>query len=1072
MQLTRRHTLKTRVLLIIWVCSCMGVATFFSVRKAASVQTSTADDAQQAFARAETLRADWTKDSLQAAIDHYDKAALLWTTVAEFAKASDARLKSGDVYFLFSEYKQALERYQNAESLAQQSSDWLPQARALSQTGRVQSYLGKNALAETRLTKALKLFEQRQATGTDAYGEALSNLAELSYSKGNFVKALQQLNDALEVLKSDRKNEAKAHLLKGYILGSIGNSQQALVEISQALDRYREIKDKRGEALALTAKGLRYSFDGNQNRAIELHSEARKVFHLIGDRYSEASALNGIGEAYKKLGENSTALPYEQSALELFKNIEAVDGVAATTCGIAEIHFSKSLDQALTYFDRCSSLSRAAGNRRVEAYALRGIAMVYTAQRRPEPALEQYKKIQKFYRSIGDVRGEAMALNAQGDLFLQMNEKQKVLEAYNHASSLIEKVDDKGVLLSTLYNLARVNHVLGSHDTALSLIKQSLDVIENVRSNVGSPEFRASYFSGVKSHYDLCIEILMQLDRLHPGQGFAAEAFFVSETSRARLLIDLLSESRTNLREGAAKEIVDRERTLRGLIQSQAEYHMNLSLSGTESTEIAEVSTQLAELRSAYQTVQAQLREKNPRLFAFEQFGPVELKRIQEELRDSNTLLLEYSLGNERSYLWAITANSLHVYELPARAVIEDAASQLYGLITARQGSDQATDDYRAKVEAADNLYLEKARNLGSLLLGPVAEQLGTQRLLVVPEGALLAIPFDVLPVPVLTMTDPTGASNTLLVETNEVVVLPSASTLIAIRSARRDKASPGKLVAIIADPVLSRSDDRVHGETRSPATAVSKNDPDESAQQLIDELKLARLTHSAEEADAIAAVAPWGTTLVAKGFDASRETVLSSEVSQAQILHFATHNFLDSKRAELSGLVLTMRDSNGVNRNGLVPLPDIYSLDLSAELTVLSACQTALGKEIKGEGLVGLTHSFMSAGSKTVVASLWKVDDRATAVLMAEFYDGILQKGMTPSAALRSAKLKMMRDKQWNAPYYWAGFVLQGEYTNHISVSGRAWLRPGLVLLSLLSVITVGLFVFYKRKRKFFQST
>ena len=142
------------------------------------------------------------------------------------------------------------------------------------------------------------------------------------------------------------------------------------------------------------------------------------------------------------------------------------------------------------------------------------------------------------------------------------------------------------------------------------------------------------------------------------------------------------------------------------------------------------------------------------------------------------------------------------------------------------------------------------------------------------------------------------------------------------------------------------------------------------------------------------------------------------------------------------------------------MPLHDIYSLDLSAELTVLSACQTALGKEIKGEGLVGLAHGFMAAGSKSVVASLWKVDDRATAILMADFYQLMLQKGMTPAAALRAAKLKMMRDKQWSAPYYWAGFELQGEYANPIVVNHYAWLGPRFILLCLVILIVAGLVV------------
>jgi CHAT domain-containing protein len=249
------------------------------------------------------------------------------------------------------------------------------------------------------------------------------------------------------------------------------------------------------------------------------------------------------------------------------------------------------------------------------------------------------------------------------------------------------------------------------------------------------------------------------------------------------------------------------------------------------------------------------------------------------------------------------------------------------------------------------------------------------------------------------------------------------------------------------------------------PLTALAASSP-EPFEAVTRAGGLTRLAHAAEEADAISTVAPWGSTMVAKGFDASREIAMSPNIGEYQIVHFATHGVLDSEHPELSGIVLTMVDPKGVRTNGLMPLHDIYSLDLSAELTVLSACQTALGKDIKGEGLVGLTHAFMSAGAKSVVASLWKVDDRATAVLMAHFYEAMLQQGMSPAAALRSAKLKMMQDKQWNAPYYWAGFVLQGEYTNRISVD-HPWLNTRAVVLSLLTLIVVtGLLIIHKRKR------
>ena len=1087
----KRRRLKTEKLLsVLLMCFCIALVIAVScVLKTASsaseipaqyikVQTSTTvtptdpkdGEAQQALAHGDALRANWTAASLREAIDQYEKAALLWTSISDFPNASKATLKAGDVYRLLSEYTQAFKRYQNAEALAKKSGDWLVQATALSQMGRLQSYLGNNDLAQKQLKQAFDLFKRNEGNRTagarNAYGEALTNLAEVSYSKGDFSNASKQFDDALNAFQDNRKGEARVHLFKGYIAGSIGETNKAEIEISRALELYREINDKGGEGLALTAMGVRYSSNQDYSRAIEINKDALAIFHAIGDRYSEAVALNAIGEAYQYLREYSSALSYHKNALTLFENTGSLEAAAGTSCGIAGAQsLNGKLDEALASYERCLQLSRTVGNVRYEGYALNGIATIYGVQGRSQLALKQYQNLERFFTSIGDLRAQALALNAHGNLFLQLGEKQKALDLFDQAFSLSGKMGDKGILIATLYNLAHANEALGLHEIALSFIKKSFDLIEEVRRNVASPDFRASYFSAVRRHYDLCIEILMQLHRLQPAKGYAAEAFSVNEQGRARLLLDLLSESRLNMRPGAATDLIEEERRLRGLLRAQAEYQLSLSLSEKDSSELTEVTDEIARLRSDYQSVQAELRKQNPRLFSFEKFTPVNLERIQKELGNGDTMLLEYALGDDYSYLWAVTSNSSDVHILPARKEIEDAVREFIKAITARQEID-GQGDYESNVTAADKLYLEKASNLSRILLEPVAEKLGNRRLVVVADGALQYIPFDALPAQT---AGPVDASTNLLIETNEVVMLPSASTLIAIRSAQNHKGSPGKLVAIIADPVFSPSDDRVQSEVPPPAVAKAAVDqnPDQAEQQTIENLKLARLAHASEEADAISAVAPWGTTLVAKGFDASRETAMSPEVSRAQIIHFAAHGFLDSEHPELSAIVLSMTDRNGVKTNGLMPLPDIYALDLSAELIVLSACETALGKDMRGEGLVGLTHSFMSAEAKSVVASLWKVDDRATAALMAAFYEGMLQKGMTPAAALRSAKLKMIRETQWTAPYYWAGFVLQGEYNNHIAVDRYRWLRRGLIALLFLILIAAALLIFQKRRRR-----
>ena len=1005
-------------------------------------------EARQAIAHGEMLRAKHVAASFRQATEQFDKATLIWTSISDFANAAHAALKSGDTYFVISEYQEASRRYQNAEALAEKAVDWLAKAKALGQMGRAQSFLGDNDGAQKQLAQSLSLFKQnedsRNLIASNAYGEAFTNQAEVNYSIGNFVKSLDQLESAAGVFQNYRKGEARVHLLVGQITGSTGETRRAVAELTQARDLYQSINDKNGEMLALTTLELAHSGEGNESRLIEVRLNAIDVFHLTGDRQGETAALNSLGLTYQFANKYKIAIDYYQRALQLAQAIGSVDAATASALQLGIVYdASKKPEQALTYFELCLKLARSAGNARDEINALIEMIPISVGQGLHKRAAEQYEKSLKFYESNGDLRGQSRVLNAYGDFSVQRGEKPEALDLYSRALALSEKVNEPEILITALKNLATVNLELGSPEAALPFIRRSLNIIEGVRANVESPDFRVSYFSGVQDHYELCMHVLMQLEKLKPGHGFAAEALEVSERGRARLVVDLVTQVRSTPRTGVANELLERERRLSGLLRNQAEYRMNLSPNQT--AELAEVDDDLLQLKMRHQEVLAKLSQQQPHLFSFEQAPPLDLQRIQNELRGSDTLLLEYSLGETSSYLWAVTSDSVRFYELPARQTIEDAAREYYRLLIVRQGTDgQTGEDYQRSIDEADKVLPGKAKKLSEILFGPLAGQLGTRRLLVVADGALQYVPFDTLPVP--------GTEDgTLLVNTNEVVILPSFSTLVAIRAKQNRSGSARKLVAVIADPVSSGSDDRVQANANSSETS-----------------RLKRLIHASEEADAIIAVAPPDTTMAAKGFDASREIAMSSDVAQYQIVHFATHAFADEENPELSSVVLTMVDRNGEKADGLMPLHDIYSLDLTAELTVLSACQTALGKDTKGEGVVGLTHGFISAGSKSVVASLWKVDDKATSVLMAHFYDAMLRQGMSPAAALRSAKLKMLQDPHWSAPYYWAGFVVQGEYANHIAVDRHSSLRIGLILLFLLGLIGAGLFFIQRRKRRF----
>jgi len=249
------------------------------------------------------------------------------------------------------------------------------------------------------------------------------------------------------------------------------------------------------------------------------------------------------------------------------------------------------------------------------------------------------------------------------------------------------------------------------------------------------------------------------------------------------------------------------------------------------------------------------------------------------------------------------------------------------------------------------------------------------------------------------------------------------------------------KAVAVFADPVFEPSDPRlaavarVASGTQTVQVTSRATDAPDPLQQALRGLRglrtggLGRLPFSRREADVIVALAPRTQALQATGFEANREAATSTRLAEYRIVHFATHGVLNARRPELSGIVLSLFDERGQKQDGFLRLHDVYNLRLDADLVVLSGCQTALGKDLKGEGLVGLTRGFMYAGARSVVASLWQVDDESTAELMKRFYRAMLKENRRPADALRAAQLEMSRDKRWYAPFYWAGFVLQGEW-------------------------------------------
>ncbi len=395
---------------------------------------------------------------------------------------------------------------------------------------------------------------------------------------------------------------------------------------------------------------------------------------------------------------------------------------------------------------------------------------------------------------------------------------------------------------------------------------------------------------------------------------------------------------------------------------------------------------------------------------------------------EPGTALLEYLVGEARGFLFVVTVAGLHHFELPGRALLDAAV----------RSARQELDDPAAEL---DSWLFGNTAELARQVLHPALpalEAAGVERLVIVADGTLHYLPFAALPVPAdseraSAPEAPRPAALRPLLERFEVTHLPSAGALALERRRRAGRPTAPQPVAVLADPVFDRRD------LRLPSGLAGTSEPADPTRgyEVPAGLELSRLRASRREATAIAALAPADGAFLALGFDAHRERVVAGHLGRYRVLHFATHGIVDDRHAALSGLVLSRFDAAGRPRDGFLRLRDIYRLDLRADLVVLSACRTALGREVRGEGLLGLTRAFLHAGASRVMASLWSVPDRATAELMERFYRALWRDGLSPPAALRRAQRSMLAVHRWSAPHQWAGFVLVGDW--HAPVLGPA---------------------------------
>lgn len=512
------------------------------------------------------------------------------------------------------------------------------------------------------------------------------------------------------------------------------------------------------------------------------------------------------------------------------------------------------------------------------------------------------------------------------------------------------------------------------------------------------------------------VEVLMSLHDEDPHAGHSEVALLANEQRLARSLVDLIRDSDVDLYANVDSELRKRRHEIMETTSAKAAYLRKISGGTLDSAAVIRVTQELDTAMTKLEVLEAQIRARDPRIGRFKKPQQSTVAVIQN-LLDADSVMLYYFLGKRRSFLWMVTPSSIESFVLPPRAEIDDLARSVYGELSHLTFGVPCSGQ-------------EEMLELSKLLLGPVWQQLTDKRLVIIPDGVLSYIAFSALP-DLSGKQQKSGGCYAPLLDTHEVVYLPSATVLFTQRSTYAKRPQTRSAVAVFSDPVYSENDIRHQrgGDLTVDSNSQLGTSVNDGNDAQFPTYAAARLVATRREAMVITGSSSRWQVDTFVGFDANKNNFVKHAMNGYRVIHLAAHGILDSQRPRLSSVLLSQFSAEGQTQDGYLRLQDIFGLKLNSDLIVLSGCETALGREIRGEGLVGLTRGFMYAGAKAVVASLWRVDDAATAEFMRQFYFAMMENNEHPSAALRYAKLEIARDRKWRNPYFWAAFILQGDW-------------------------------------------
>jgi CHAT domain-containing protein/Tfp pilus assembly protein PilF len=972
------------------------------------LRPSAAGDPDRVAAERATWEADhWQAredaDSKRKALASYEAALALWRAAGDRTSEVHVLNEIAVIHRALGDTEKGLALFDQALALSREAGSRRGEAETLNNLGVARHEIGQTAQAFQDLKESLRLWEDLADPwwiATASVGLGIVQIAQRQLDE-----AVVSLTRALE-LRQDGGDPADIPLILG-ALGSIyrerGEGDKALEAYQQALQASHEAEDRRGEANVVQEMAVIYLRQGELQRALELFTNALEIHEALGNRQQQGWELFFLGKTSLYLGDLSGALEFYDRSLPIHRETGDTTWEAYALGDVGWIYDRRGEPgQALERYTRAYEISRAADNRRGQAMALQGMGRSHIGLGNPEEAVRLLKQAVELYQGTGDSLGEIHSILELGRAFQAVSDTRQAAEHFYRALEISRKrktLMSEAVALSAV---ARLECDRGNLPAAAVAIGDALRIVESIRPKVASQRQRVSFFASRRDSYDFYVDLQMRLHRSDPAGGHLAEALAASERARARALLDLLVEGRIDLRKGISPELKQRDEEVANRISLlQGDLLDDLSRGGKRAERI---EAELDQAEQERERIEWEIQHEHPHYAAIRSPALLSPERIQGML-DGRSAFLEYTVGAEASYLFVVTQDRTEGFRLPPAAEIADLVETVRNSLQ-EEGRRRRGD------------YVEAAYGLHEILLAPAAEVLRDKpHLIVSPDGPLLLLSFEAL----LTAPAPQGrgyAGLPYLIQQKSITYVPSASVLAELAAPAEGvlpASSPGLFVGF-ADPAHEKAP-VAEGQAAASPLARALQDAGLPSPR--------RLPNANAELSEISRLFPSAQVRSYMDGDASEENVKDNPaVRQARWLHFAVHGFVNEAQPEYSGLVLSL--DGDPKENGLLQVYEIFNLDLAADLVVLSACDTGLGKNVRGEGILGVSRAFLYAGAASVVVSLWQVADSSTSDLMVRFYRHLMTGG-DKAEALRLSKLELIQEGQYDHPYYWAPFILIG---------------------------------------------